>query len=127
MADFLDKHFENDRIKAMLAFHAAICAYQPDIRGLAVSYPVLLGKITNWQLCRGGSHRLAHALQPPRDLAQCRQPALYDGRVQPQRQSRKHGRHDLCPSRRAPDRPCSMPGSTTAIPPIWYDVIRWPS
>ncbi|MEW6777014.1 MAG: NAD(P)/FAD-dependent oxidoreductase [Bdellovibrionota bacterium] len=62
VADFLNKHFENDRIKAMLAFHAAICAYQPDVKGLAVSYPVLLGKIANWHLCKGGSHRLAHAL-----------------------------------------------------------------
>jgi phytoene dehydrogenase-like protein len=33
VADFLDKHFENDRIKAMLAFHAAICAYQPHVPG----------------------------------------------------------------------------------------------
>ncbi|MEB2310911.1 MAG: NAD(P)/FAD-dependent oxidoreductase [Sorangiineae bacterium] len=62
VADFLNRHFENDRIKAMLAFHAAICAYQPHVKGLAVSYPVLLGKITNWHLCLGGSHRLAHAL-----------------------------------------------------------------
>jgi phytoene dehydrogenase-like protein len=62
VADFLNRHFENDRIKAMLAFHAAICAYQPHIKGLAVSYPVLLGKIANWHLCKGGSHRLAHAL-----------------------------------------------------------------
>ncbi|MCB0220758.1 MAG: NAD(P)/FAD-dependent oxidoreductase [Chrysiogenetes bacterium] len=62
VADFLNKHFENERIKAMLAFHAAICAYQPDIKGLAVSYPVLLGKISNWHLCKGGSHRLAHTL-----------------------------------------------------------------
>jgi len=62
VAQFLDKHFENDRIKAMLAFHAAICAYQPHIKGLAVTLPVLLGKINNWQLCKGGSHRLAHTL-----------------------------------------------------------------
>lgn len=62
VAEFLDDHFEHPRIKAMLAFHAAICAYQPDVRGLAVSYPLLLGKITNWHLCVGGSHRLAHAL-----------------------------------------------------------------
>lgn len=62
VADFLNKHFENERIKAMLAFHAAICAYQPHVRGLAVSYPVLLGKISNWHVCKGGSHRLAHAL-----------------------------------------------------------------
>ena len=53
VAEFLDKHFENDRIKAMLAFHAAICAYQPHVKGLAVTLPVLLGKINNWQLCKG--------------------------------------------------------------------------
>lgn len=62
VADFLNKHFESERIKAMLAFHATICAYQPHIKGLAVSYPVLLGKIANWQVCKGGSHRLAHTL-----------------------------------------------------------------
>jgi len=49
-------------VKAMLAFHATICAYQPHVKGLAISYPLLLGKITNWHLCLGGSHRLAHAL-----------------------------------------------------------------
>jgi hypothetical protein len=75
VADFLDKHFENDRIKAMLAFHAAICAYQPHIKGLAVTYPVLLGKITNWQLCKGGSHRLAHALMGDRQGRRTRVPA----------------------------------------------------
>jgi phytoene dehydrogenase-like protein len=62
VADFLNQHFENERIRAMLAFHAAICAYEPHVKGLAISYPLLLGKITNWHLCLGGSHRLAHAL-----------------------------------------------------------------
>jgi phytoene dehydrogenase-like protein len=62
VADFLEKHFEHDKVRAMLAFHAAICNYQPDVKGLAISYPLLLGKITNWHLCKGGSHRLAHAL-----------------------------------------------------------------
>ncbi|MBI4511925.1 MAG: NAD(P)/FAD-dependent oxidoreductase [Deltaproteobacteria bacterium] len=62
VADFLNRHFENDRIKATLAFHAAICAYQPHVKGLAVTLPLLLGKIANWHLCKGGSHRLAHAL-----------------------------------------------------------------
>jgi phytoene dehydrogenase-like protein len=60
--DFLDKHFEHDRIKAMLAFHAAVCGYYTDVTGLAVSFPFMLGKIDNWQIAVGGSHRLAHAL-----------------------------------------------------------------
>ena len=60
--DFLNKHFENDKIKAMLAFHASVCAYSNDVVGLAISFPLLAGKIDNWQCCVGGSHKLAHAL-----------------------------------------------------------------
>jgi phytoene dehydrogenase-like protein len=59
---FLEQHFENERVKAHLAFHAALCGYSPDRKGLAVSFPLLLGKIDNWHLCVGGSHALAHAL-----------------------------------------------------------------
>jgi len=60
--DFLNKHFEHDRVKAMLAFHAAVCGYYTDVVGLAVSFPFMLGKIDNWRIAIGGSHRLAHAL-----------------------------------------------------------------
>jgi len=60
--DFLNQHFENEKIKAMLAFHAAVCAYSNDVVGLAISFPLLAGKIDNWQCCIGGSHKLAHAL-----------------------------------------------------------------
>ena len=65
---FLDQHFENAKVKAHLAFHAACAGYSTDRKGLAVSFPLLAGKIDNWHLCLGGSHRLAHALW--RDLAQ---------------------------------------------------------
>jgi phytoene dehydrogenase-like protein len=60
--DFLSQHFENEKIKTMLAFHAAVCAYSTDVAGLAISFPLLAGKIDNWQCCIGGSHKLAHAL-----------------------------------------------------------------
>jgi len=60
--DFLNKHFENEKVKAMLAFHAAVCGYYTDVVGLAISFPFMLGKIDNWRLCIGGSHRLAHTL-----------------------------------------------------------------
>jgi phytoene dehydrogenase-like protein len=66
--EFLDHHFTEPRIKAHLAFHGAICGYTNDVPGLAIGYPLLVGKIDNWHLCIGGSHRLAHALW--RDLAQ---------------------------------------------------------
>lgn len=59
---FLDRHFESDQVKAHLAFHGAICGYSTDQKGLAVGFPLLVGKIDNWQVCLGGSHRLAHAL-----------------------------------------------------------------
>ena len=66
--EFLDQHFTNDKIKAHLAFHASVCSYTTDVKGLAIGFPLLVGKINNWHLCVGGSHRLAHALW--RDLAQ---------------------------------------------------------
>lgn len=59
---FLDEHFENDKVKAHLAFHASLAGYSTDRRGLAVSFPLLVGKIDNWHVCIGGSHALAHAL-----------------------------------------------------------------
>jgi phytoene dehydrogenase-like protein len=59
---FLDQHFENDKVKAHLAFHAAVAGYSTDRKGLAVSFPLLVGKIDNWHLCVGGSHALAHSL-----------------------------------------------------------------
>jgi phytoene dehydrogenase-like protein len=60
--DFLNRHFENEKVKTMLAFHAAVCGYYTDVVGLAISFPFMLGKVDNWKLCIGGSHRLAHAL-----------------------------------------------------------------
>lgn len=62
IAQFLARHFESDAVKAHLAFHAAVCGYVTDGKGLAIGFPLLVGKIDNWQLCLGGSHRLAHAL-----------------------------------------------------------------
>ena len=59
---FLDQHFESPKVKAHLAFHAAVAGYAPDRKGLATSFPLLVGKIDNWHLCVGGSHALAHAL-----------------------------------------------------------------
>ena len=60
--EFLDQHFEDERIKAQLAFQAAISGYSTDRKGLGVSFPLLVGKMDNWHVCVGGSHQLAHAL-----------------------------------------------------------------
>jgi phytoene dehydrogenase-like protein len=66
--EFLDQHFTHPKVKVHLAFHAAVCGYTNDVPGLAIGFPLLIGKMDNWHLCVGGSHRLAHALW--RDLAQ---------------------------------------------------------
>jgi len=60
--EFLDQHFENEKVKAHLAFHAGLAGYSTDRKGLAVSFPLLVGKIDNWHVCIGGSHALAHAI-----------------------------------------------------------------
>ncbi len=65
---FLERHFTHPKVKAHLAFHGAVCGYANDVPGLAIGFPLLVGKIDNWHLCVGGSHRLAHGLW--RDLAQ---------------------------------------------------------
>ncbi len=65
---FLDQHFTHPKIKVHLAFHGAVCGYTNDVPGLAIGFPLLIGKIDNWHLSVGGSHRVAHALW--RDLAQ---------------------------------------------------------
>ena len=59
---FLDQHFTHPKVKMHLAFHGAVCGYTNDVAGLAIGYPLLVGKMDNWHLCVGGSHRLAHAL-----------------------------------------------------------------
>lgn len=60
--EFLDQHFESEKVKVQLAFQAAISGYSTDRKGLAVSFPLLVGKMDNWHVCAGGSHQLAHAL-----------------------------------------------------------------
>src|SRR5208282_3905967 len=60
--EFLDRHFENEKVKAHLSFHAGLAGYATDRRGLAVSFPLLVSKIDNWHVCIGGSHALAHSL-----------------------------------------------------------------
>lgn len=77
---FLDRHFEHPKVKAHLAFHAAVCGYASDVPGLAMSFPLLVGKIDNWHICVGGSHRLAHVLW--RDLAQHGGVLLVDAEVE---------------------------------------------
>ncbi len=60
--DLIRSRFENPHVQALMLFHMAVGGWdvrEPKTGALAVPY---LAYITNWQLCRGGSHHLAHAL-----------------------------------------------------------------
>ncbi|MBI4613819.1 MAG: NAD(P)/FAD-dependent oxidoreductase [Planctomycetes bacterium] len=60
--EFVRSRFENPHVQALLLFHLAVGGWDirlPHTAGLAVAF---LGLITNWQLCRGGSHYLGHVL-----------------------------------------------------------------
>lgn len=60
--DFIKSRFENPHVQALLLFHMAVGGWDPRqsrTAGLGVAF---LGYATNWQLCRGGSHHLAHVL-----------------------------------------------------------------
>lgn len=60
--DFVRSRFEDPHVQALLLFHMAVGGWDvrlPRTGALGVGF---LGYITNWQLCRGGSHHLAHVL-----------------------------------------------------------------
>ncbi len=60
--EFVRSRFENPHVQALLLFHMAVGGWDvrlPQTAGLGAAF---LGYATNWQLCRGGSHHLAHVL-----------------------------------------------------------------
>ncbi|MBI3070525.1 MAG: NAD(P)/FAD-dependent oxidoreductase [Deltaproteobacteria bacterium] len=61
-AEWVERHFENPHVRALLLYHMAICGFDvrlPRLAALGIGY---LAYLTNWQLCVGGSHHLAHAM-----------------------------------------------------------------
>ena len=60
--EFVKSRFDDPHVQALLLFHMAVGGWdvrEPKLAPLAVAF---LGYATNWQLCRGGSHHLAHVL-----------------------------------------------------------------
>ena len=60
--ELVRSRFENPHLQALILFHMAVGGWdvrQPRLAPLAIAF---LGYMTNWQLCRGGSHHLAHVL-----------------------------------------------------------------
>lgn len=60
--DFVKGRFENPHVQALCLFHMAVGGWDVRAPGLGPLAVGFLGYITNWQLCRGGSHHLAHVL-----------------------------------------------------------------
>lgn len=60
--EFVLERFENKHFQALLLYHMAIGGFDIRLKELAPLGIGFLGFTTNWQLCRGGSHQLAHAL-----------------------------------------------------------------
>ena len=60
--ELVRSRFENPHIQALLLFHMAVGGWDVREPGLAPLCIAFLAYITNWQLCRGGSHHLAHLL-----------------------------------------------------------------
>jgi phytoene dehydrogenase-like protein len=60
--DFILREFENPHVQALLLFHIAVTGIDLRQKGLLAMGLGVLSYINNWQLCRGGSHLLAHAL-----------------------------------------------------------------
>lgn len=60
--DFVRSRFENPHVQALVLFHMAVGGWDVREPRLAVLGLAFLGYMTNWQLCRGGSHYLAHVL-----------------------------------------------------------------
>lgn len=60
--DFVRTRFETPALSALMLFHVSIGGW--DIRQMAMVPIALafLAFLTDWKLCRGGSHQLAHAL-----------------------------------------------------------------
>lgn len=60
--DFVRSRFDDPHVRALLLFHMAVGGWDVRLPRLAMLGAAFLAFITNWQLCRGGSHHLAHVL-----------------------------------------------------------------
>lgn len=60
--DFFRNYFETPALQALHLYHLAIGGWDCRIPGMNVLALAFCCYITNWRLCRGGSHQLAHAM-----------------------------------------------------------------
>jgi phytoene dehydrogenase-like protein len=60
--DFIRNYFETPQLQALHLYHLAIGGWDARLAGLNVLGMAFYCYLTNWRLCRGGSHQLAHAM-----------------------------------------------------------------
>ncbi len=60
--DFVKSRFEDPHLRALVLFHMAVGGWDVRQHGFGAVGCAFMGYMTNWQLCRGGSHHLAHVL-----------------------------------------------------------------
>jgi phytoene dehydrogenase-like protein len=60
--ELVRSRFESPPVQALLLFHMAVGGWDIRLPRMAPLGVAFLAYITNWQLCRGGSHHLAHVL-----------------------------------------------------------------
>jgi len=58
----VDDMFENERVRALFLYLACMWGMDYDLEGLGYLVPLMINRGWHFQLCRGGSHHLAHLM-----------------------------------------------------------------
>lgn len=58
----IDDWFENDQVRAFFLYGACMWGLDYDLDGISFMVPLLLDRMMNYRMVRGGSHHLAHVL-----------------------------------------------------------------
>jgi phytoene dehydrogenase-like protein len=58
----VDGLFENDKVRTLLLYTACMWGLKYDLEGLGYLVPLYINRATNYRLCVGGSHNLAHLM-----------------------------------------------------------------
>jgi phytoene dehydrogenase-like protein len=60
--EIIEGTFEHDKVRAMLLYVTCMWGLDYDMQGLGYLVPLYVNRSTNYRLCVGGSHKLAHCL-----------------------------------------------------------------
>jgi phytoene dehydrogenase-like protein len=60
--EIVDGIFEHDKVRTLFLYLACMWGLDYDLEGLGYLVPLYINRATNYRLCVGGSHRLAHLM-----------------------------------------------------------------